>query len=115
MKKDRIIGLNRPEETGSDVLTEIIGKGAQRILKEALEIEIESFIDEYRNPTTREGTQRVVGNGYLPAREIVAGVGGVLGKPREREIANQATSRESSIFLLAFYRPVSGKQRAWKN
>ena len=92
MEKDKVINLNRPEETGSDVLSEIIRKGAQRILKEALEIEIETFIDKYRELRIRGNKQRIVRNGYLVEREIVTGVGKVSVKaPRLRDRGGEGT------------------------
>ena len=59
MKKNKIFNLNRPEETANDMLTEIIREGAQKILKEALEIEIEAFVDEYRELRTGDGKRRI--------------------------------------------------------
>lgn len=95
MKENKVIELNTPEETGKDILTEIIRKGAQKILKEALEIEIEAFIDEYRELRTNKGHHRIVRNGYLPEREIVTGVGKVTVKaPRLRDKESQSCDEE---------------------
>ena len=108
MEKDKVINLNRPEETGSDVLSEIIRKGAQRILKEALEIEIETFIDKYRELRIRGNKQRIVRNGYLAEREIVTGVGKVSIKaPRLRDRGGEGTPEKlqfSSSILPPYLR-----------
>ena len=108
MERDTLFNLNRPEETNTDMLTEIIRKGAQRILKEALEIEMEAFIDEYRELRTRAGKHRVVRNGYLPEREIITGVGKVLVKAprmRDREVTvEQGKLRFSSSILPPYLR-----------
>lgn len=106
MEKDKVINLNRPEETGSDVLSEIIRKGAQRILKEALEIK--TFIDKYRELRIRGNKQRIVRNGYLAEREIVTGVGKVSIKaPRLRDRGGEGTPEKlqfSSSILPPYLR-----------
>ncbi len=106
MEKDKVINLNRPEETGSDVLSEIIRKGAQRILKEALEIK--TFIDKYRELRIRGNKQRIVRNGYLAEREIVTGVGKVSVKaPRLRDRGGEGTPEKlqfSSSILPPYLR-----------
>ena len=58
-KKNKVIGLNTLEETGNNVLSEILRKGAQKILKEALEIEIETFIAEYKDLRTSGGKREL--------------------------------------------------------
>ncbi len=85
MNKNNVVELNKPEET-LDPLTELIRNGARKILKEALEAEIESFTEKFSSLKMSDGTQRVVRNGYLPERTIVTGVGDVSVKvPRARD------------------------------
>ena len=107
MKKNKVIGLNTLEETGNDVLSEILRKGAQKILKEALEIEIETFIAEYKDLRTSEGKRRIVRNGYLPERDIVTGIGRVTVKAprvRDREGRQKGSIRFSSSILPRYLR-----------
>lgn len=108
MKENKVIELNTPGETGNDILTEMIRQGAQKILKEALEIAIEAFIDHYRELRTDQGQRRVVRNGYLPERKIVTGVGEVSVKaPRLRDKESQGHSnkiRFSSSILPVYLR-----------
>ena len=86
MIKNNVIELNKPAQSVEDPLTELIRDGARRILKEALEVEIELFIDQYRSEKMEDGTRRVVRNGYLPERSIATGIGGVDVKvPRSRD------------------------------
>ncbi len=80
MDKSNVGDLNRPEDSKSDPLSELVREGAKRIIQEAVEIEIECFIEEYRNRTLEDGKQRVIRNGYLPVRNITTGVGGRLCK-----------------------------------
>ena len=86
MDKSNVGDLNRPEDSKSDPLSELVREGAKRIIQEAVEIEIECFIEEYRNRTLEDGKQRVIRNGYLPVRNITTGVGDVSVKvPRARD------------------------------
>ena len=106
MEENRAIELNAPEETGNDVLSEIIGKGARKILKEALEIEIEAFVAEYRALGTTDGKRRIVRNGYLPERDIATGIGTVPVKaPRSRD--REGSIRFSSSILPRYLSPTT--------
>ena len=56
------------------------------MLAQALEAEIELFINQYADLRDELGRQRIVRNGYLPQREIQSGVGAVTVKaPRVRD------------------------------
>ena len=48
MDKNNLIELKKPELV-EDVLTKELRNGARRLLKEALEVEIEAFIEEYQD------------------------------------------------------------------
>jgi transposase-like protein len=86
MGKSNVVGLNRPEESSTDALSEIIRVGAQKILQEAIEAEIECFIAKYQEKRLENGEKRIVRNGYLPVREITTGIGKVPVKvPRARD------------------------------
>lgn len=87
MKKSNVIEINRPAEICNDPLTELIRSGARKILEEALESEINLFIDSFKALKTEKGMQRVIRNGYLPEREITTGIGNVPVKaPRLRDL-----------------------------
>ena len=86
MKENNVVSLNNPDSLIDDPLTEIIRNGAKRLLAEALELEVNQALEEYRELRTSEGQQRVVRNGYLPEREIQTGIGSVAVKvPRIRD------------------------------
>lgn len=108
MGKSKIIELNRPENSSKDTLTEIIRSGARRILKEALEVEIETFVQEYKDQYLSDGKRRVVRNGYHQEREIVTGIGKVDVKaPRARDrLGSQADNpiRFTSSILPPYLR-----------
>jgi len=79
MDKNTVIELKKPELV-EDVLTGVLRNGARRLLKEALEAEIESFIEEYQNLRLPNGYQRIVRNGYHKERKVQTGIGDVPAK-----------------------------------
>lgn len=100
MGKIEHIDATSPVETPRDVLTDLIRTGAQKILAEALEVEISDFLEGYRDLRDASGRQRVVRNGYLPGREIQTGVGAVAAKvprARDREGGAEALRFQSKI------------------
>ena len=94
MSKNRLIAIKKPDTFVDDPITEILRQGARNLLAQALEIEIESFINQYRELTDQSGRQRIVRNGHLPERQIQTGIGPVLVKvPRVRDRHQQASKR----------------------
>ncbi len=70
-------GLVVPAVTSQDVLTEILLDGAQRLLGQAIESEVDGWLESHRHRVDENGHRQVVGNGRLPTRTIVTGVGSV--------------------------------------
>ncbi|RZB35162.1 MAG: hypothetical protein SRB1_00930 [Desulfobacteraceae bacterium Eth-SRB1] len=66
MSKDNVIELKNPEPFIDDPITEILRNGARKLLAEALEAEIESFLSQYADFKDDQGHMRVTRNGYLP-------------------------------------------------
>ena len=64
-----------PVPAGSDVLTEVLRTGAQRLLAQAIEAEIADWIDQHASIMDEDGHRLVVRNGHLPTRKISTGVG----------------------------------------
>ncbi len=86
MTKDNVIDLKKPETFTDDPLTEILRNGAKKLLAQALEAEIESFLSQYADIKDDQGRKRVVRNGYLPERKIQTTIGQVPVKaPRARD------------------------------
>jgi len=85
VKKDTVVSIQQPE-TVQDALTEVLREGAQRLLKEAIELEVEDFVHQFQELRDSRGRQRVVRNGNLPEREIQTGIGAVKVQfPRVRD------------------------------
>ena len=86
MSKDNVIDFKKPEPFVDDPITDVLRTGARKLLTEALEIEIEGFLSQYREFRDNQEHQRVVRNGYLPERDIQTGIGPVAVKvPRARD------------------------------
>lgn len=85
MKRNTVVELKGPEGT-KDALSDMLRTGAQRLIKEALELEITGFLADYVEQTLKDGRQQVVRNGYLPEREIQSGIGKLTVQvPRTRD------------------------------
>jgi transposase-like protein len=86
MSNGNLFDLKKPQPIVDDPVTDLLRQGARRLLKAALEAEIEAFLEQYRDATDDKGRRRVVRNGYLPEREIQTGIGQVPVKvPRIRD------------------------------
>lgn len=88
MKKDNILNIKNPEAV--DLVTQLIREGAHRLISEAIELELEAFLEAISEQLS-DGRPRVVRNGYLPERLLMTGVGQVSVKvPRVRDRSSGA-------------------------
>ena len=86
MKKDLISEKIGPSEQFKRALEGTLREGAQRLLQQAIENEVEEFLDALVGLKTEEGQRRVIRNGYLPERSIQTGIGLIpLRQPRVRD------------------------------
>ncbi len=86
MAESTTASLTFPELSSQDVMTEILRKGAQRMLVQAIQEEVEVWIAERAELCDERGRRQVVRNGYLPERKITTGVGEVaVTQPRVRD------------------------------
>ena len=82
----------------ADGLTELLRQGARRLIHEAVEAELEAFLEQHRERHDKAGRQAIVRNGYLPDREVLSGVGPVLVKvPRVRDRSGEGTTFHSAL------------------
>lgn len=92
--------LRIPAPTSQDVLTGILRQGAQRMLAQAIEAEVQEWIDAHQHVTDESGHRQVVRNGRLPKRTILTGLGEVeVHQPRvlDRRPKDQAEPFSSKI------------------
>ena len=94
MSKDNVIAIKKPDTFVDDPITEILRQGARSLISQALEIELEIFINQYKDLRDQMGLQRIVRNGYLPERQIQTGIGAVsVRAPRVRDRHHNASKR----------------------
>ena len=58
-------------------MTEVLRTGARKLLAQAAEAEVETFLEGHGSLINEAGQRRVVRNGYLPERDIQTGIGAV--------------------------------------
>jgi putative transposase len=82
----------------NDALTEILKKGAQSLLKQAVEVEITEFLAQYAGLKDVQGHRQVVRNGYLPERDLQTGLGDIsIQVPRTRDRSGQGIKFASAL------------------
>ena len=89
-----------PVAGSRDVMTEILRAGAQKMLAQMIEREVEDWLAQHGHLRDEQGRRQVVRNGYLPEREITTGVGPVSVKQprvRDRRPKDQAEPFSSKI------------------
>jgi|SRR5882672_1360255 len=78
--------LTFPSSSSRDVLTEILHDGAQRLLTQAINLEVEQYLTSRQHVVDDRGHHQVVRNGYLPERSIITSVGSIhVKQPRVRD------------------------------
>jgi len=89
-----------PVPPSQDVVTEILRAGAQKMLAEMIQAEVEDWLAKRAHVRDEQGRRQVVRNGHLPEREITTGVGQVKVKQprvRDRRPAEEAEPFTSKI------------------
>ena len=95
------------EESSWSVLEQVARQGAQKMLQLALENEVEEFILKHSNLKDENGKKVVTKNGYMPAREIVTGLGPLpIKQPRvdDRNLKGYLGERFTSNILPRYLR-----------
>ena len=97
MSKRTVIEL--PGLEGSpDALTELLRSGAQQLISQAVEAELQDLLATYSEQRTATGQAAVVRNGYLPERDIQTGIGPVTVRvPKVRSKTGEAVTFRSAL------------------
>ena len=78
----------------TDLLTEVLRSGAQRLLAHAVEAEVSVFITGHAGERLDDGRARIVRHGHLPERDIQTGIGPVrVQQPRVRDRTEDGSAR----------------------
>src|ERR1700680_604815 len=85
MTENRVVAL-RQKGAIDDPLTEILRTGARRLIAQAVERELETFLASTAELVLPDGRRRVVRHGHDPVRAIQTGIGPVeVQKPKARD------------------------------
>ena len=80
-----VVRLRQPDEI-DDPLTDVLRAGARRLLAQAVELEVEDFLNTRRDLKLPDGRARLVRHGHGPERTIQTGIGAVgLARPKVRD------------------------------
>lgn len=87
-----------------DSLQDILRRGAQQLLAQAIEAEVAEWVEQHQHITDPQGRRQVVRNGYLPERKIVTGIGEVaVQQPRVHDRRPPGEREKFSSKLLPPY------------
>ena len=87
-----------------DSLGEILRRGAQQLLAQAIEAEVAEWINEHQQVKDEQGRRQVVRNGYLPQRKLVTPVGELaVQQPRVHDRRPEGEREKFSSQLLPPY------------
>ena len=109
MNEDSVVALPRPGAVVSDdPLLAVLREGARRMLMQAIEAEVETFLATHAGLTDEQGRQRFVRNGHAPERQLQTGIGPLevrRPKLRDRGRADAEPIRFTSAILPAYLSP----------
>ncbi len=105
MLEDNVLTLKNPA-FGDDPLTDVLRQGARKLLAQAIEAEVESFLARHQELHDERGRARLVRNSHLPEREVQTGIGPVRVKASRVHDRHQgeAKLRFSSSILPKYLR-----------
>jgi putative transposase len=99
-----------PLPGSKDVLTDILRQGAQQLLAQAIEAEVQEWLELRTECRDERGRQQVVRNGYMKERTLLTGVGEVkVDQPRVRD---RRPSRDREKFSSAILPPYLRKTKS---
>jgi putative transposase len=91
-ENSKVFPLRQPGDL-DDPLTEILRSGAQRMLAQAIENEVQAFVESMKDLKLADGRDRVVRHGHGPERTIQTGIGPV--EVRRAKIRDRGAGSDS--------------------
>ena len=79
MNKDNVVSLSGRESI-LDPVSQLLKTGAQQLLQQAIEAELQEFMLQFEQRRLEDGRAAVVRNGHQPERELQTGIGPVTVK-----------------------------------
>jgi len=84
----------REQFEGRGLLDVVVRRGAQQILQQAIEAEVQEFLQQHQDRRDADGHRLVVRNGHQAARTIVTGAGALeVRQPRVRDNSPKGSER----------------------
>ena len=97
MKEDNVVELSGRVEA-RDALTGMLRVGAQALVRQAVEAELQALLAGHAAGVTDVGGAAVVRNGYLPERQLQTGIGPVSVKiPKVRAKTSEPVTLRSAF------------------
>jgi transposase-like protein len=98
VKQDSVIEFPRPSEV-PDVLSQLLRAGAQRLIEQAVEVELQDYLGGIGDRRwDGQGRRAVVRNGYLPQRQGLTGIGPVpVQVPKVRDRSGEGAVFHSKV------------------
>jgi putative transposase len=97
MSKSNVIELAGRDES-QDPLTDMLRAGAQQLIQQAVEAELQHLLHQHAGNRTPEDTAGVVRNGYLPERELQTSLGPIPVRiPKVRSKTGEAVTFRSAL------------------
>ena len=108
MKESSVVGLPRPGGiVEDDPLLGVLREGARRMLMQAIQAEVDAFVEGHADLVDDHGRKRIVRNGHAPERRIQTGIGPIeVQRPRVRDrgAGDAPPIRFTSAVLPAYLR-----------
>jgi putative transposase len=100
MTHDNIIEFSNPENFVKDSLTELLRNGAQKLIANAIESELQALLSEFQNIKYAETQQPgIIRNGYLPERTVQTGLGPISVKVPKIRDKNKTGIKFNSMLI----------------
>ena len=88
-----------PLPQSKDVLSDILRHGAQKMLGQAIDAEVQDWLKQRAECRDERGRQQLVRNGYLPERSLVTGLGDI--KVQQPRVRDRRPAEQREIFSSA--------------
>ncbi len=86
------------ENIALDPLSDLLRLGAQELIAQAVETELQVLLDQYKDVRLLDGRKAVVRNGFLPSRTVQTGIGDVeVNVPKVRDRSKTGVKFNSNL------------------